>query len=196
LWDCVGASGPIAYSRREIAGCSNLFRDRAALFFTPTSRIPDSFVGNGRLRAKLPIPTATFEEVSEIRGYGSPQLWVDLLQRATGKVRWSVKFPAVVEITRFDSWELSQVDLVSSVKALLDALKCHTFGRADGRLLYYFGAIADDDAKSIELVMNQQVVASASKAHTLVVVKPAPAGSSKPSKRSKLTAADATSRAD
>jgi hypothetical protein len=183
LWDCVGARGPTACSRREIAACSNLFRDRAALFFTPTSRIPDSFIGEGRLRAKLPIPTATFEEVSEIRGYGSPRLWVDLLQRVTGKVRWSVMFPAVVEITRFDSWELSQVDLVSSVKALLDALKCHTFGRADGRLLYYFGAIADDDEKSIELAINQRVVPTVSGAYTLVVVQPATSRSSRVSNR-------------
>jgi hypothetical protein len=43
-------------------------------------------------------------------------------------------------------------------KALLDALKVKTTGRQDGRLLYYFGAIWNDDAASVTVEYIQESV--------------------------------------
>jgi hypothetical protein len=55
------------------------------------------------------------------------------------------------------SWE-SQKSGPMGTKALLDALKVKTMGRQDGRLLYYFGAIWNDDAASVTVEYIQESV--------------------------------------
>jgi len=85
----------------------------------------------------------------EIRWYQTPRLWVDLLQRATGKLRWSPMNNSHISIYRFDVFELGYGEGISGAKALLDSLKVRTYGRPDGRALNYFGAILDDGPDNI-----------------------------------------------
>jgi hypothetical protein len=57
------------------------------------------------------------------------------------------------------------------VKSLLDALKASTTGRRDRRLLYYFGAIRDDNNTDlVEFQLTQEHVNSPAKAGTRVIV--------------------------
>jgi hypothetical protein len=93
----------------------------------------------------LPVVCPTFFECMEIRWYQTPRFWVDLLQRATGKLRWKPMNPVEVRIIRYDSVDVGYGEGISGAKSLLDGLKEKTYGRWDGHPLYYFGAIVDDD---------------------------------------------------
>ncbi len=143
-------NGPTKFTSAQVGTQSGLFWHRAALFLTPTEDIPSEFVGDGPLSVTLPVPTPDFLEVEELRGYSTPRLWTDMLQRQTGKIRWRPMRPAKVIFTRFDAKPLRYDHYVVGAKALRDALKYRTTGRQDGRLLYYFGAIWDDDDASAE----------------------------------------------
>lgn len=96
---------------------------------------------------------------------------MDLLQRATGKLRWQPIVPAMVEITNFDYIQLPYSAKIGA-KPLLDALKVKTTGRSNGRLLYYFGAIFDDSPKYLtRFVFQQKVVTRPEKARTKIIVR-------------------------
>src|SRR5436309_1948250 len=97
--------GPTAFSRAYLASQNDLFAHRAALVFTPTSHLPAHLVGDGPLRVCLPLAPPTIYEWWEITGLRSPRLWVDLLQRATRKVRWHPARRARIEIHCFDTHE-------------------------------------------------------------------------------------------
>jgi hypothetical protein len=77
-------------------------------------------------------------------GYQSPKLWLDLLQRATQKIRWTPITPARLKIVMYDTYKFGGSDHCGQ-KGLVDALKFSTTGRRDGKLLFYFGAIWDDN---------------------------------------------------
>ncbi|MDC3954362.1 hypothetical protein [Polyangium jinanense] len=79
---------PAPFTRAELEPLEDLWEQRAALFFTPTSEIPERFVGSGELQVSLPIVTPSYGEFEQIPGYRNTRMWVDLLQRATGKIRW------------------------------------------------------------------------------------------------------------
>ena len=81
--------------------------------------------------------------------------------------------PAKVTFIRYDS-EIHGTQNVYGAKALLDALKFRTSGRRDSRMLYYFGAIRDDNQSDLrELYVKQHRVTSPSDAHTRIIVEQA-----------------------
>lgn len=152
LTDVVFNDGPTAFEREELDRAEDLFEDRAALFYTPTSEIPEKWIGSGTLDVVLPIATPSAFELNEVIGYRSARMWVDLLQRATGKIRWSPLPPLAHVTVELHDVREERYDAPVGAKALVDPLKAATTGRADGgRLLYYFGAIIDDSPRHIEL---------------------------------------------
>ena len=165
-------NGPTSFSAAQLEVQPDLFDQRAALFLTPTSHIPKAHVGCGSLDVRLPIPTPDFLEAIEIRSYSIPRFWVDLLQRATGKIRWTPMRPAKVVITRLDSVRIGGGHLVMGMKAIIDSLKVRTYGRSDGKALYYFGAIWEDDDTSIVSEWRQELVADRTLSGTRVEVYP------------------------
>lgn len=150
--------GPMAFSSKRLRYEPDLFEQRSSLFLTPTSEIPVEFVGSGDLDVELTLPLPTLFEAQQIRGYRDTKLWVDLLQIATGKIRWTPIDRARVTIVRHTLREVGLHNLFP--KAALDALKLGSYGRSDGRKLQYFGAIVDDDPHSIEFDFYQQIVDS------------------------------------
>ncbi|HEY1082728.1 MAG TPA: hypothetical protein VGE29_10725, partial [Prosthecobacter sp.] len=119
-------AGPTAFTLRRIQSRNHLFAHRSALFYTPTDNIPAEHVGSGPLDVILPVVTPDYTDFSEIRAYGSPRLWVDLIQRQTGKLRWTPLSPARVVFTRYDYFRIRPDHFASGVKGLLDALKLRT----------------------------------------------------------------------
>jgi hypothetical protein len=149
LSNAIYYEGPRAFSRKAIRAQPDLFRHRSALIFTPTVRLPLRYVGHGDLRITLPIafPSLLDEMVKCV----TARFWLDLFQRATGKLRWTPIFPASVEIELFDHHAHCWAGTFPGSKSLIDALKVRSAGRRDGHMLYYFGAIRDDDSTSIVL---------------------------------------------
>jgi hypothetical protein len=169
LLDELFYSGPKEFSATRISSEENLFAVRAALVYTPTSHIPPGWVGRGPLDVWLPLAIPTIQEYCDCRSRQSPRLWVDLLQRATGKIRWLPNIPARVHIMRFDYTEYEERNLCG--KSLVDALKVSTTGRIDKRRLYYFGAIRDDNGFDLaEFLVAQKIVDSPAEAGMRVVV--------------------------
>jgi len=169
LLDELYYKGPKQFTAARIAAEKDLFAVRAALVYTPTSRMPASWVGSGPLTVWLPLAIPTLQEFLDCRSRQSVRLWVDLLQRATGKLRWLPNIPAQVHIIRLDTTEYALDDLC--VKSLLDALKTSTTGRRDRRMLYYFGAIRDDNHTDLaEFRLTQEHVDSPAKAGTRIIV--------------------------
>lgn len=150
--------GPCKFSAKEVFSQDNLFRHRAALFLTPTKNIPSIWVGKGPLDVKLPFLTPDFLEFQEVRSYAIPRFWVDLIQQATERIRWMLMEKAHVRIIRYDLDTLRDDHFRIGAKALVDALKFKTSGRRDGRYLYYFGAIRDDDGNSATFEYRQEIV--------------------------------------
>lgn len=164
-------SGPRPFAKRKLRSAEDLFRDRGALIFTPTERIPDEWVGRGELFVRFPIVTPTYDEAFEIKSYMSPRLWLDLIQRQTSKLRWRPLYPVNIAFHRYDIQKFREDVAISGVKSLLDALKMKTSGRRDGRDLHYFGAIEDDGPGFInQLSIDQSVVGHPSEAHITVRV--------------------------
>ena len=156
--------GPLAFSSRILAGHSNIFQERSALIFTPTRSIPPTFIGRGEFSVFLPICTPDFYACVLIRSYMSPRLWLDLIQQHTGFIRWTPLHNPTVTFTRYDTTMIRDDHATAGIKALRDALKVQTTGRRDGRSLYYFGAILDDDQSSAKFVYRQKQVSGSSKA--------------------------------
>jgi hypothetical protein len=88
----------------------------------------------------------------------SPRLWVDVMQRQTGKIRWTPISPANVTLVRYDYFIIRSDHLAIGMKGLLDALKVRTTGRRDHIHLYYFGAIVDDGPRFIDVSWDQKLV--------------------------------------
>jgi hypothetical protein len=168
LLDEIYYNGPVKFQASRLADEEKLFAMRGALFYTPTSRIPGQWIGRGRLDVWLPVAIPTIQEYADCPSRQSVRLWVDLLQRATGKIRWVPNLPARVRFIRTDSVRHSPHNLC--VKSLLDALKAST-GRRDRRLLYYFGAISDDNNDDLlDGETTQELVDSPAKGGTRVIV--------------------------
>lgn len=163
-------NGPEAFSPRMLAGHPDLFQERSALIFTPTRNIPQSFVGRGELNVFLPVCTPDFYDCFFIRSYMSPRLWLDLIQRHTGFVRWTPLHNPTVTFTRYDTNMIRDDHATAGIKALRDALKLQTTGRRDGHLLYYFGAILDDDQASANFVYRQKQVSVSRKTGVKITV--------------------------
>ncbi|RYX86601.1 hypothetical protein EON83_00015 [bacterium] len=161
--------GPQRFTKRELNASSDLFGERCALFYTPTECFPEEWVGHGNLDVTLPVATPSYYEFYESRLYQTPRFWVDLLQRATGKIRWTPFFPAHVTIIRYDSISLPY-HFLHGAKALLDSLKVSTTGRSDGLYLHYFGAIVDDSPDHVQTEYRQQLVSHPSQARTRIIV--------------------------
>ncbi len=51
--------GPKIYSYTTLSEDPDLFRNRTALFYTPTENVPAAFVGQGNLEITLPIAFPT-----------------------------------------------------------------------------------------------------------------------------------------
>lgn len=173
LWlgDRIEDEGPLAFAPSEVADSFDLFADRHALFYTPSSAIPRRWLGTGELDVTLPIATPSYFECIENRPYQSPRIWVDLLQRATNKLRWQPIDSAKVIITRFDYGQ-SHGPSLAGAKALIDALKVSTSGRSDRKRLYYFGVILDDSSRHIDIEFYEQRAKRPSDARTRVQVLP------------------------
>ena len=78
--------------------------------------------------------------------------------------------PSKVTLIRYDCVAYSAPD-VYGAKALLDALKYQTTGRRDGLMLYYFGAIRDDNPDDLkEMYIKQKLVENPSQASTRIIV--------------------------
>lgn len=172
LLDDLYYHGPRVFTRDRLREETNLFRQRTALFYTPTENLPRPLLGEGKLDVVVPIAFPTLFDLQENMAYRVPRLWVDLLQRATGKLRWKPMIPAKVTLIRYDSTYYSGINVLGE-KALLDALKCCTTGRRDGRVLHYFGAILDDDDENLrELHIKQELVDDPAQAYSRIVVEP------------------------
>lgn len=175
LLDRIHDEGPTTFSREEIAATPDLLQQRAALIFTPTEELPHELVGSGKLDVVVPLALPIIQEGSDNIAYRAPRLWLDLLQRATGKLRWLPINQAIVTIITYDAF-IAPV-FAPLPKALNDALKVSTTGRRDGRKLYYFGAIKDDAPEFLaELNVYQSEVANPSDAHCRVIVQAVPKG--------------------
>lgn len=148
LLDKLYGGPPHVFSQRELQNYPRLFEERLALIFTPTQRIPTRFIGSGNLSITLPLPMPSLFDLVFRTGYQSPKLWLDLFQRATQRIRWTPISPAKLQIIMYDSYRFGGVDWFGQ-KGLVDALKFSTTGRRDGKLLYYFGAILDDNPKEL-----------------------------------------------
>jgi hypothetical protein len=164
--------GPRSFSRVTLRNQKDIFWHRAALFYTPTANVPSDHVGSGVLDVTLPLVTPDYTDVFEISAYRNPRLWVDLLQRYTGKLRWKPIFPACVTFIRYDSVRIRDDHIRIGMKALADALKVKTAGRRDGRSLHYFGAIVDDAQKFAEFSYSQRIVGHPHKAKIRIRVGP------------------------
>lgn len=170
LSDHVVYWGPARFSQQDVLRQEWLFEQRAALFHTPSSAMPKHFIGDGPLDVVLPLlPTTRVGEL-EIRSYNSPRLWTDLLQLATGKLRWRHARWSHVVVTRYSPSFRARHDLWDGMKPVLDALKHRTTGRSDGQPLYYFGAIHDDDPSSIESDMRHERVTNHFESRTRIQV--------------------------
>jgi hypothetical protein len=88
--------GPVSFTYHRLQRQEHLFGHRSALFYTPTENIPAEYIGSSPLDIMLPIATPDWTDLFEIRAYWSPRLWVDLIQRQTGKLRWNPISPARV----------------------------------------------------------------------------------------------------
>lgn len=146
--------GPTIFTCQEIQEQDDLFYHRAALFYTPSINLPTEFIGSGTVDIALPIVTPDYLELGEIHAYVSPKLWVDLIQRTTGFIRWTPIESAMVIITRRDFVKLRDDHYILGTKALRDALKHKTTGRKDGQSLYYWGAVWDDDIKNFRFLLS------------------------------------------
>ena len=164
--------GSVSFSRRRLEKHDHLFAHRCALFYTPTKNIPNEFIGSGPLDITLPVASPDYTDVWEIRAYRSPRLWVDLIQRQTGKLRWKPMLPASVTFVRYDCYTIRSDHFAAGIKGLLDALKVRTSGRRDGVYLHYFGAIADDDQASVDVSFTQELVEHPKNASVRVIVLP------------------------
>ena len=168
---------PTTYTLEELSSYSHIFRDRTSLFFTPTKNIPPQWVGEGRLDVVLPLASPTAYEYGTNPAFRVPRLWVDLLQRATGKLRWTPMSPAKITIVRYDTSGYDLRSVMTGAKALIDALIVKAAGRSDGRILHYFGAIQDDNMKVYTHGGYYQVIIGThAEARTRIVVEPAPQG--------------------
>ena len=166
--------GPTTFTAPRLARHPDLFAERGALFYTPTRVLPPHFVSSGRLDVTLPAPVPNWLEYAESRAYRVPRFWVDLLQRATGMVRWRPVRRANITFVSFDSYVHGPHVLY---KALLDALKVSTVVRRDGRRTYYFGAIVDDNQAGVgTLNCYECIVSHPSQARCRVVVEEASSG--------------------
>jgi len=170
LLDVINYNGVRAFEREELNSRTNLFDDRAALYYTPTCNIPKYWVGEGDLDISVPLAIPKVDQMNEMRPLYSPRIWVDLLQRATGKIRWREIISAEIKIIRYDIESPKVYDL-GGAKGLIDALKQNTYGRTDGRLIYYFGAIINDDAESITIApLEYEEVGHPNDAKTRIIV--------------------------
>lgn len=106
----------------------------------------------------LPVVSPDYTDFSEIRAYGSPRFWVDLIQRQTGKLRWTPVSSACIMFTRYDCFVIRPDHFATGINGLLDALKLRTNGRRDGLHLYYFGAILDDGPNFVDIQWEQKMV--------------------------------------
>ena len=166
---------PTTYTLEVLSSYSDIFRDRTSLFFTPTKNIPPQWVGEGRLDVVLPLASPTWYEYRTNPAFRVPRLWVDLLQRATGKLRWTPMSPAKITIVRYDTSGYDLMSVMAGAKALIDALIVKAAGRSDGRILHYFGAIQDDNMKVYSHGRYYQVIIGThAEARTRIVVEPAP----------------------
>ena len=132
------------FTAKEVENQADLFAHRAALFYTPTTSIPENLIGEGELRITLPIVTADYTEFFENRAPRSPRFWVDLIQRQTHKIRWRPLPVSIVTFTRYDYYQIRPDHMALAAKSLLDAFKVKANGRSDSRSIFYFGAIEDD----------------------------------------------------
>ena len=167
--------GPKIYSLADLANCDDLLRDRAALIFTPTENIPREFIGEGRLDVTVPLATPTLYDWIGNPAYRVPRLWVDLLQKATGKLRWRPMSPSKVTVVRYDICAYYLSAISTGAKAVIDALIVKAAGRTDGRLLHYFGAIVDDNFKEMtHSEYYEHLVDDPRQVRTRIIVEPAP----------------------
>ncbi len=168
--DDMEMKGPMPFTRARPKRQEHLFAHRSALFYTPTQHIPEDFVGGGNLDVTLPVVTPDYTD--ENRAYWSPRLWVDLLQRQTGKLRWRPMMRAEILLVRYDSFTIRSDHAAIGMKGLLDALKVRTTGRRDRKYLYYFGAIVDDGPGFINVTCEQVLVNHPKDARVRVRVSP------------------------
>ena len=106
----------------------------------------------------LPLAPPDYTDSWEVRAYRSPRLWVDLIQRHTGRLRWTPMSPARVTLVRYDYFTIRSDHLAIGMKGLLDALKVCSAGRRDRACLYYFGAIVDDGPGLVNVSWEQKLV--------------------------------------
>ena len=172
LSEIIEDNGPTSFKHKLLAKHPDLFMERSALFFTPTANLPSAFVGLGNLDVFLPVCSPDFYDCFFIRSYMSPRLWVDLIQRHTGVLRWATSAHSTVTITRFDQTLIRQDHFIAGTKALLDALKVQTNGRRDGRPLFYFGAIFDDAEQFVSITWEQKLASTPKKTGMRITVSP------------------------
>lgn len=170
LSDIVANEGPTIFGSDDLAAHRKLFKERAALVYTPTAHFPASHVGSGELSIFIPVCTPDFFESLFIRTYSSPRFWLDQIQQHSGMLRWTPVCPAKVSFTRHDTYQIRSDHFIAGTKGLMDALKVKTTGRIDGRMLYYFGAIIDDDLHSVSTDYQQVVVDSPSRSGMQITV--------------------------
>ena len=151
-------ASPKIFTAEELASAADLFRDRTAPYFTPTTNVPSEWVGNGRLDVVLPLPSPTIFDYHTNPAYRVPRLWVDMLQRATGKLRWEPVYPPKLTIVRYDTSAFDHHAIQTGAKAVEDALIVKAAGRSDGRILHYFGTIEDDSIMVLSRTEYYQVL--------------------------------------
>lgn len=174
LLDDIYAKGPKSFRKSQLAKMTAdaLFRARSALIYTATDQLPPEVVGSGELSVTLPLAFPTTFEFMENRTCWNPRMWLDLIQRQTGKIRWTPIESPVVEIVRYDPDVFAPQNLKPGDKGLLDAVKFKTTGRRDARNLYYFGAILDDSPSELaELQVSEERIASYAESRTTIRVR-------------------------
>ena len=140
----------IAFKLDDLENHNNLFAHRSALYFTPTSEIPENWVYDGDIDVTLPLVTPDFNDFIDHRILNSPKIWVDLIQRNLFKIRAVPFRKALITYTRYDCYRIRIDHFIAGTKALTDSLKVRTAGRKDGNILYYFGIIEDDTVDHVK----------------------------------------------
>ncbi len=154
----VERDGPVSFSLDRLRKQKHLFAHRSALFYTPTENIPNKHIGSGPIDIMLPVTSPDYTDFFEVPAYRSPRFWVDVIQRQTGKLRWTPIPRARVTFVRYDCFSIRADHLALGTKGLLDALKIRTSGRRDGLYLHYFGAIVDDSQDFVNVSWEQELV--------------------------------------
>ncbi|MDQ3059249.1 MAG: hypothetical protein M3R45_06935 [Pseudomonadota bacterium] len=143
----------VEFFASELSGTEqDLMWFRSSLFYTKSAALPSSLIGEGELNAWIPFQLRSPWSSDGCEFLRSPRLWVDLLQVATGKLRWKPLGVSVLFLTIHDTYRWPLQITNYEIKGLIDALKViGNPGRTAA--VHYFGALEDDSPNFLPAIV-------------------------------------------